>query len=118
MEVGGQLQQATGPTHVVDHMKDVFGTSHPFDTKLKAVNVGSDEDPVWYPQEHLRIPPYQQYNNLLPDQLVEFMLKVACKTPKEVRARIEVEGLRGLGVEMKNGVHKFVSTQHSLLFPG
>ncbi|KAF1849518.1 Piwi-domain-containing protein [Cucurbitaria berberidis CBS 394.84] len=106
IKVGNQLQQ-NGEVHVVDHMKAVFGQAHKFDEKLKAVNVGTDDDPIWYPQEFLRILPYQLYNNLLPDKLVDSMLESACKTPPEVRARIEAEGLKGLGVIQSNGVQKF-----------
>jgi eukaryotic translation initiation factor 2C len=115
LNIGGQLQQANIDTHVVDHMKSVFGGAHRFDEKLKAVNVGSDDDPVWYPQEFLRILPYQLYNNLLPDTLIDSMLKLACKTPDHVRASIEAEGLKGLGVIQKNGVQKFVGIHYCLI---
>ncbi|KAI4636318.1 hypothetical protein J4E83_001272 [Alternaria metachromatica] len=104
---GGQLQQANEDTHVVDHMKSVFGHAHRFDENLKAVNVGSDDEPVWYPQEFLRILPYQLYNNLLPDTLIDSMLTLACQTPDHVRARIEAEGLKGLGIIQKDGAQKF-----------
>jgi eukaryotic translation initiation factor 2C len=109
IEVNGQLQQSTQWTHVVDHMRTVFGHQHPFNKELDAVNVGSDADPVWYPQEFLRIVPYQLYKNLLPDKLVEYMLELACKEPNEVRARIEAEGLMGLGVLQESGLQPFVS---------
>jgi len=105
---GGQLQQANEDTHVVDHMKSVFGHAHRFDENLKAVNVGSDDEPVWYPQEFLRILPYQLYNNLLPDTLIDSMLRLACQTPDNVRARIEAEGLKGLGIIQNDGAQKFV----------
>jgi hypothetical protein len=104
-----QLVQETKQTHVLEHMSDVFGKKHPFNDNLKAVNVGSDDDPVWYPREFLRILPYQMDTNLLPDRLVESMLKIACRNPQETRARIEYEGLKGLGVTRTAGHQAFVS---------
>lgn len=115
IEVGGQFQQAVQTTHVTDHIKAVFGgLSHKFDTNLKAVNVGTEDEPVWYPQEFLRILPYQMCNNILPNRLVESMLEIACKTPMENRTRIEAEGLTGLGIVERNGAQEFVSviSQH------
>jgi eukaryotic translation initiation factor 2C len=90
-------------------MRTVFGHQHPFNKKLDAINVGSNADPVLYPQEFLRIVPYQLYKNLFPDKLVESMLELACKEPDEVRARIEAEGLMGLGVLQENGLQPFAS---------
>lgn len=104
-----QLVQDQNDTHVVDHMKTVFGQDQCFDEDLKAVNVGTDEDPVWYPQEFLQILPYQMYNNPLPDKLVAPMLKLACLAPANLRARIESKGLRGLGVNRHTGPQSFVS---------
>lgn len=90
-------------------MREVFGSRHLINASLKAVNVGSGTDAAWYPQEFLRILPYQLYNNLLPDDLVESMLECACKTPDEIRARIESEGLKGLSVVPERGTQPFVS---------
>jgi eukaryotic translation initiation factor 2C len=53
--------------------------------------------------------PYQLYKNLLPDELVGSMLELTCKEPNEVCARIEAEGLMGLGVLQENGLQPFVS---------
>ena len=109
IKVNDQLTQEQNQTHVIEHMKNVFGREHEIDLQLKAVNVGSDDDPVWYPQEFLRILPYQMYTNLLPDQLVEHMLKNACRAPPEIRAHIESEGLKGLGITREDGLQAFVS---------
>jgi eukaryotic translation initiation factor 2C len=105
----GQSVEDPNETHVIEHMQAVFGRQHFINEELKAVNVGSDDDPIWYPQEFLRILPNQMYNNLLPDRLVESMLKLACKEPAEIRARIESEGLLGLGIDRLNKKQAFVS---------
>jgi hypothetical protein len=53
-------------------MSSTFG--QPFNPKLKAINVGTNEDPIYYPREYLRIMPCQIYKRLLPDTLVDGML--------------------------------------------
>ncbi|KAJ4376118.1 hypothetical protein N0V83_001399 [Neocucurbitaria cava] len=112
-----QSQQQTRRTPVVNHMREVFGSQHLINTSLKAVNVGSGTDPAWYPQEFLRILPYQLYNNLLPDGLVESMLECACKTPDEIRARIESEGLKGLSVGPERGTQPFAKCNVLTIVP-
>ncbi|CAO2651808.1 Nn.00g000910.m01.CDS01 [Neocucurbitaria sp. VM-36] len=117
IKLGDKFQQESKDTHVLDHMRAVFGSGQRLDEKLTAVNVGTENNPVWYPQEFLLILPYQLYNNLLPDQLIESMLKCACKKPAEIRARIEAEGLKGLGVVLDNGVQKFAKCNVLTIVP-
>jgi eukaryotic translation initiation factor 2C len=93
----GQLAQEQKRTHVVDHMKEVFGK--PFNSTLKAINVGTAADPVYYPGEYLEIMPYQIYKRLLPGHLVESMLKQAANLPTQSRRLVEIEGMKSLGLD-------------------
>ncbi|KAF1972556.1 Piwi-domain-containing protein [Bimuria novae-zelandiae CBS 107.79] len=80
---------------VIDHLRTVFGRS--IDSNLKAINVGKQNDPVWYPQEFLRIVPFQAYTKQVPEHLTAAMVNEACRNPAESRVLIETEGLRSLG---------------------
>lgn len=108
----GNYEQEQGYTRVIDHMKDIFGVSA--DPSLKAVNVGTSEDPCYYPQEFLKILPYQQFKKLVPEKLTDGMLKAACHGPQQSRALIEAEGLKKLGIVQKNGLQQFVSQRLTL----
>jgi eukaryotic translation initiation factor 2C len=103
----GNYEQEQGYTRVIDHMKDIFGVTA--DPKLKAVNVGTDNDPCYYPQEFLRILPYQQFKKLVPEKLTDGMLRAACQGPQQNRALIEAEGLKKLGIVQKDDQQHFVS---------
>jgi len=93
----------------------VFGVT--LNKELAAVNVGTKDDPIWYAQELLKIMPYQVYNHLLPGDLTSGMIRAACKGPSETRARIEQEGLGGLGItDLENPTH-LVSSPHTLRNP-
>ncbi|KAF2644090.1 Piwi-domain-containing protein [Massarina eburnea CBS 473.64] len=95
-------------TYVSRHMQEVFGKR--VNDNLDAVNVGSKDDPSWYPQEFLRILPYQMHNRLLPDRVVEGMHEEARKGPEESRTLIEVEGLQSLGMNPSSDFQPFVSS--------
>lgn len=102
----GEWEKENNYTRVVDHMRDIFGTAP--NPNLKVVNVGTDEDPCYYPQEFLRILPYQVFKRLLPDGFTQGMLDAACQGPQQSRALIEAEGLKKLGIEPKAGLQAFV----------
>ncbi|KAF2865134.1 hypothetical protein BDV95DRAFT_612925 [Massariosphaeria phaeospora] len=110
-----QWQEAANYTTVVDHLITTFGKR--FNTNLKAVNVGDNEDPVWYPQEYLRILPYQIYKRLLPDNLTEGMLGHACHAAPTSRALVEVEGLEGLGINPVDGQQPFPGCTQIIIEP-
>lgn len=106
---GEQFQEASGDMHVKDHMTRLFGFEHSFELEKSAVNVGTEDEPQWYPQEFLRILPYQEHNHLLPERFSQDLLDFERIEPNEHRARIESEGLKGLGVIQANGKQPFVS---------
>jgi eukaryotic translation initiation factor 2C len=78
-------------------MEAVFGKS--FDPTQPAINVGTKDDPIYYPREYLRILPYQIYKRLLPDSLVPEMLNSATHLPNRSRQLVEVEGMNSLGLD-------------------
>lgn len=61
--------------------------------KLKAVNLGSQLRPSWFPPEKLRIMPYQIYRRAIPTKLTRDMLVIACNGPEHNRRLIEGEGM-------------------------
>lgn len=63
----------------------------------KGDNVGTDADPVWYAQEHLRIAPYQIYTRTVPDHLTASMVEQAALGPQVAQHLIEQEGLAHIG---------------------
>ena len=76
----------------------------------KAVNVGSDSDPVWYAQEHLRIVPYQMLTRTVPEHLTSSMVEQAALDPAVTQRLIEREGFAHVGLdEIKNEKVNFVS---------
>jgi eukaryotic translation initiation factor 2C len=93
----GVWQTETKPTTVEKHMEAVFGKS--FDPTQPAINVGTKDDPIYYPREYLRILPYQIYKRLLPDSLVPEMLNSATHLPARSRQLVEVEGMNSLGLD-------------------
>ncbi|KAF2122915.1 hypothetical protein BDV96DRAFT_656661 [Lophiotrema nucula] len=98
----GTWQQETDPTSVVKHLTSVFDRK--VEGGWQAVNVGSKQDPVWYPAQFLRIMPFQPCRRALPDKLTENMLTEACQRPPQSRALIEVEGLESLNVLQDAGI--------------
>jgi eukaryotic translation initiation factor 2C len=76
---------------------------------LPAINCGTDDQPLWYPPEKLKILPHQLYKRQVPDALMAGMLQVASHHPRTTRALIELEGLRKLGLEPGAGLQPFVS---------
>ncbi|KAF2798180.1 Piwi-domain-containing protein [Melanomma pulvis-pyrius CBS 109.77] len=104
-DANGEWKKEAKYTRVVDHMRDTFGT--PPNPNLKVVNVGKDDDPCYYPQEFLRILPYQAYKRLLPEGFTPGMLNAACQVPQQSRALIEAEGLRKLGLDPRAGLQPF-----------
>ena len=94
----------------------IFDTEYrkPFDSNLPAVNVGKKERPIWYPQEFLRIVPYQIYTDEVPHHLTAHMVNEACRDPAQSRNLIETEGLRSLGFVSGRDSSSFVGVQSSL----
>lgn len=83
----------------------LYTLTHP---DLPAVNLGRRDKPEWYAPEHLQIVPYQLYKRTVPDHLTKSMLDVARRLPDTNRALIENEGLRNLGIIVKDGMVPFV----------
>jgi eukaryotic translation initiation factor 2C len=82
----------------------------PVQKDQKAINVGSDADPVWYAAEMLRILPFQLYSRPVPDHLAQFMVEEAARSPAESQRLIENEGLSHLGfADVKDEAVRFVS---------
>ena len=106
-------QWAKKKLSVRKYLKEVFGEEPVGDSK--AVNVGSDIDPRYYPQEWLRIMPFQICKQI-PDELTTAMLQDACHTPARARALIEAEDLKKLGVELDYQFKPFVSRILSSFF--
>ena len=69
---------------------------------LPAVNVGTAGRPTWFAPEHLRILPDQIYAKIIPDFVANDFHRNACREPREIRSRIEQEGL--------SRYHSFIST--------
>ncbi|EMD90548.1 hypothetical protein COCC4DRAFT_127590 [Bipolaris maydis ATCC 48331] len=88
-------------TRVEKHLRNVFGKD--FNNDLAAINVGNEREPVYYPREYLRILPYQIYKKLLPEELIDSMLKLAAHVPYTSRRLIEIEGMNSLGLNPRNG---------------
>jgi eukaryotic translation initiation factor 2C len=103
----GIWQTETKPTTVVKHMEAVFGKS--FDPTKPAINVGTRDDPIYYPREYLRILPYQIYKRLLPESLVAGMLNMATHLPDRSRQLVEVEGMNSLGLNPTQTQQSLVS---------
>jgi eukaryotic translation initiation factor 2C len=82
---------------------------------LPAINCGTDDRPLWYPPEKLKILPHQLYKRQVPDTLMASMLEVASHHPRTTRALIELEGLRKLGLEPGAGLQPFVSVSQLIL---
>lgn len=85
----------------------MFGKT--IDPTKRAVNVGKKDEPIWYPQEFLRIVPFQVYTKQVPENLTAAMVKEACRDPAESRMLIEMEGLRSLGFVPGKTSSSFVS---------
>jgi eukaryotic translation initiation factor 2C len=106
----------TTPTSVTDHIRNSFGLTAM--TGRKAVNVGTDDEPVWYAQEHLRIVPYQLYKRPVPEHLTSSMVNQAALDPDVARTLIEREGLVHLGFnDMKDEKVKFRNNVPLSLYP-
>jgi eukaryotic translation initiation factor 2C len=81
-----------------------------------AINVGSDDDPVWYAQEALRILPYQIYTRPVPHDLTGSMVDKAAHHPAQSQWLIENEGLRCMGFDtVEDEDTQLVSWQFALL---
>ncbi|CAN9434596.1 unnamed protein product [Alternaria alternata] len=65
---------------------------------LPAVNVGTAGRPTWFAPEHLRILPDQIYAKIIPDFVANDFHRNACREPREIRSRIEQEGLRHIPI--------------------
>ncbi|KAL5450265.1 hypothetical protein PMIN07_001265 [Paraphaeosphaeria minitans] len=65
---------------------------------LRAVNLGSPQDPKWYAPEQLRIMPFQLYKDVLPPRWTAGMIETACVRPIVNSALIEVSGMRTMGL--------------------
>lgn len=99
---------------VEKHLRNVFGKN--FNNDLAAINVGNEREPVYYPREYLRILPYQIYKKLLPEELIDNMLKLAAHVPDTSRRLIEVEGMKSLGILHPNGEQPLVSHISTISF--
>jgi hypothetical protein len=66
-------------------------------TYLPLVNLGTKDDPKWYPAEKLHVIAYQKIKGLVPSSLTSSMLNTACKKPPEAKALVGIEGLETLG---------------------
>lgn len=104
----GELVESSESIHVTKHLHETFGKT--FKEYLKAVNVGTPGNPVYYPREYLRILPNQIYKRLLPDNLVSEMLDHASHPPGNSSKMIEVEGIRSFGLDQHSpGMQGLVS---------
>jgi hypothetical protein len=65
---------------------------------LPAVNVSTAGRPTWFAPEHLRILPDQIYAKIIPDFVANDFHRNACREPREIRSRIEQEGLRHIPI--------------------
>lgn len=65
---------------------------------LRAVNLGSVDDPKWYAPEDLKIVPYQIFKSVCPTTLAESMLTNANHQPWDSAALVEIEALHALGI--------------------
>ena len=81
------------------------------------MNVHRKYDPVWFPQEFLRIVPFQIYGAQVPDHLTSAMINEACRDPAQSRMLIETKGLRSLGFVPGRDASSFVSTQYQYNTP-
>jgi eukaryotic translation initiation factor 2C len=101
------------PTRIEKHLMKVFKIN--FNRNLEAINVGNEKDPVYYPREYLRILPYQIYKRLLPERLIDDMLRLAAHVPETSRRLIEIEGMKSLGLEPSREEQQLVGPVSSFL---
>ena len=76
------------------------------------MNVHKKHDPVWFPQEFLRIVPFQIYGAQVPEHLTSAMINEACRDPAQSRMLIETEGLQSLGFVPGRDSSFFVSDKN------
>ena len=96
----GSYRKTGNHINVVNYLRDTFG--HTADTARKAINCGTEKEPVWYAQEQLQILPWQIYRQPVPEKFASGMVQEAAKKPDESRALIENEGLRNLGFDQQS----------------
>ncbi|KAK7186103.1 piwi domain-containing protein [Paraphaeosphaeria sporulosa] len=85
------------PTTVLDHYNKTYGPNFIQHPTLQLVNLGTRDEPKWYPAEKLRILAYQKYKGLVPSNLTNAMQRIACQRPPEAKALVAIEGLKTLG---------------------
>jgi eukaryotic translation initiation factor 2C len=65
--------------------------------RMDVVNLGSRQDPRWYPAEKLQILAHQKFKGLVPSRLTHSIQQTACRTPPSAKALVALEGLDTLG---------------------
>ncbi|KAF7867569.1 uncharacterized protein EAF02_009760 [Botrytis sinoallii] len=76
-----------------------------FDKNARCINVGSKEDPTWFPADHLKIVEWQIVKKNLPEPYVAAMID-ATKTPHQSKVAINETGLAELGFLEKSPFYK------------
>jgi hypothetical protein len=83
-----------------------YGNGFIRQTDLPLVNLGTKDDPRWYPAEKLRVLAYQKFKGLVPSILTSSMLAKACQRPPEAKALVGIEGLETLGWTRNQAGHQ------------